>query len=183
MYILIKHKCFIVFVCELCTGTLTMQHRYCLYIIMCPQEYSTYTSPSPLKSHGENERPIVMVPLLMYTDDTSGNRSKKWNKFDCWCFLLAGMPQHENAKMQNIHFVTCSNQTDALSMMEPIITDLKRLEEGIPAYDAYLKKEVLLVAPVMAFLCDNPRHSELINHAGGCAKKYCRMCMVCYIIL
>ena len=62
------------------------------------------------------------------------------------------MPQHENAKMHNIHFVTCSNQTDALSMMEPIISDLKRLEEGIPAYDAYLKKEVLLVAPVMAFL-------------------------------
>ena len=149
MYILIKHKCFIVFVCELCTGTLTMQHRYCLYIIMCPQEYSTYTSPSPLKSHGENERPIVMVPLLMYTNDTSGNRSKKWNKFDCWCFLLAGMPQHENAKMHNIHFVTCSNQTDALSMMEPIIADLKRLEEGIPAYDAYLQK-VLLVAPVIA---------------------------------
>ena len=120
-----------------------------------------------------------MVPLLMYTDDASGNRSKKWNKFDCWCFLLAGMPQHENAKMHNIHFVTCSNQTDALSMMELIIADLKRLEEGIPAYDAYLKKEVLLVAPVMAFLCDNPRHSELINRAGGCAKKYCRMCMVC----
>ena len=54
-------------------------------------------------------------------------------------------------------------------MMEPIITDLKRLEESIPAYDAYLKK-VLLVAPVMAFLRDNPRHSELINHARGCAK-------------
>ena len=80
------------------------------------------------------------------------------------------MPQHENAKMHNIHFVTCSNQTDALSMMQPTIADLKRLEEGIPAYDAYLKKEVLLVAPVMAFLCDNPRHSELINRAGGCQR-------------
>ena len=100
-----------------------------MWYITYPQEYSTYTSPSPLKSHGENDRPVVMVPLLMYTDGTSGNRSKKWNNFDCWCFLLAGMPQHENGKMHNIHFVTCSNQTDALSMMEPIITDLKRLEE------------------------------------------------------
>ena len=151
-----------------------------MWYITYPQEYSTYTSPSPLKSHGESDRPVVMVPLLMYTDDTSGNRSKKWNKFDCWCFLLADMPQHENAKMHNIHFVTCSNQTDPLSMMEPIIADLKDLRR---VSSLCLKKDVLLVAHVMGFLCDNPRHSEVINHAGGCAKKYCRTCMVCYSIL
>ena len=57
--------------------------------------------------------------------------------------------------------------------------DLKRLEEGIPIFDAYLQQEVLVVAPVMAFLCDNPRYSELLGHAGGRARKYCRMCMVC----
>ena len=78
------------------------------------------------------ERPVVIVPLLVYTDDTSGNRSKKWNKFDQWCFLLAGLRRHENAQMHNIHFVTCSNETDAMDMVEPVVADLKRLEEGIP---------------------------------------------------
>ena len=29
-------------------------------------------------------------------------------------------------------------------------------------FDAYLQQEVLVVAPVMAFLCDNRRHSELL---------------------
>ena len=123
-------------------------------------------------------RPVVMVPLLLYTDDTSGNRSKKWNKFDCWCFLLAGLPHQENAKLHNIHFVTCSNQAPVLRMAEAVVEDLKLLESGVVAYDAHLKRDVLLVAPVLAALGDNPRHSELLNHMGGRANKYCRMCLV-----
>lgn len=58
-------------------------------------------------------------------------------------------------------------------MVGHIVTDVTRLEEGIPVYDANLQQETILVAPVMAFLCDNARHSELLNHAGGHANKYC----------
>ena len=75
------------------------------------------------------------------------------------------MPRHENAQLHNIHFITCSNQVAVLDMAGPVV-------------DAYLKKDVLLLAPTMAILSDNPRHSELLNHAGGSANKYCRMCMV-----
>ena len=88
-------------------------------------KYSEYTQLHPMK--GTMERPVVMVPLLVYTDDTSGNRSKKWNKFDQWCFMLAGLPHSENAQMHNIHFVTCSNQASATDMMGDIVTDLKQL--------------------------------------------------------
>ena len=121
---------------------------------------------------------MVVAPLLLYTDDTSGNKSKKWNKFDCWCFLLPGMPRHENAQLHNIHFITCSNQVAVLDMASPVVADLKMLEKGMVTYDACLKKDILLLAPTMAILSDNPRHSELLNHAGGSANKYCRMCMV-----
>lgn len=38
------------------------------------QEYSEYTRLHPMK--GTTECPVVVVPLLMYTDDTSGKRSK-----------------------------------------------------------------------------------------------------------
>ena len=96
-----------------------------------------------------------------------------------WCFLLAGLPHEENAYIYNIHFITCSNQASATDIMGPVADDLKRLEEGIPMFDAYLQQEVLVVAPVMAFLCENPRHSELLGHVGCRARKYCRMCMVC----
>lgn len=140
------------------------------------QDYTSYTCPHPLKNNG---KPAVITPLLLYTDDTSGNKSKKWNKFDCWCFLLAGLPRQVNAQLNNIHFISCSNRVDVMDMMVPTVTELMMLEQGVPVFDAYLQKEVLLVAPVLAFLCDNPRHSELLSHLGGNAKKYCRMCMVC----
>lgn len=89
--------------------------------------------------------------------------ARSGNKFDCWCFLIAGLPRHENARLHNIHFITCTNNADATDIIDPIVRELKQLEEGIPAYDAYMKKEVLVVAPVMAFLCDNPRHSQLLK--------------------
>ena len=128
-------------------------------------------------------RPVVIAPLLLYTDDTSGNRSKKWNKFDVWCFMLAGLPRKENAKLHNIHFITCSNRVDVLHMADPVVHDLLKLEEGVVAYDGWMQKEVLLVAPVLAILADNSRHSELLNHSGGSAKKPCRMCMVSLLYL
>ena len=141
------------------------------------QGYSHYIEPHPLKAQALG-LPIAILPLILYTDDTSGNKSKKWNKFDCWCFLCAGLPHHENAKLHNIHFMTCSNQVSVLSMADAVVPDFLRLEKGIEMYDAHLKRDVLVVAPVLIFIGDNPRHSELLNHRGGRANKYCRMCLV-----
>ncbi len=63
-------------------------------------------------------------------------------------------------------------------MAEPLVNDLMELESnGIIAYDGFLDCDMLLVAPVMAVLADNPRHSEIMSHSSS--KKYCRMCMVC----
>ena len=50
--------------------------------------------------------------------------------------------------------------------------------EGTAVYDAHLQCEVLLVAPVMDVLGDNPSASEVMSHMGSSANKFCRMCMV-----
>ena len=123
--------------------------------------------------------PVVMVPLVLYSDDTSGNRSKKWNKFDVWAMMLAGLPRAHNSQLENIHFICCSNEASAIEMADPIVKDLLRLEtQGIVAYDAHLKQDVLVVAPVLCALCDNPRAAELLNHQGSTTRKFCRMCLV-----
>ena len=64
-------------------------------------------------------------------------------------------------------------------MCEPIVQDLLMLEKGFHVYDSFLRKEVFVIAPVLCFLCDNARASELSNHLGSTARKLCRMCMVC----
>ena len=125
--------------------------------------------------------PTVMCPLTLYSDDTSGNRSKKWNKFDYWCLLLAGLPRHENTKLFNIHFIGTSNRANCLEISAPIVGDLLLLEQrGIVVYDAFLQKQVKLFAPVLLFMGDNPRASELLNHMGPTARKFCRMCLASY---
>lgn len=119
----------------------------------------------------------------MFTDDTSGNKSKKWHKFDSWSVMFAGLPRRENAKIVNIHFCCCSDVVSALDMSGPLAQELIELEStGIEAYDSLLSQPVIVLSPLMCILADNPRASELTNHLGASAKRYCRMCMVSQLI-
>lgn len=120
-----------------------------------------------------------MVPLVLYTDDTSGNKSKQWNKFDLWCLKLAGLGTKDNAKLHNIHFIVCSKKCGVIDMSQPMVDDLLNLEtNGVVAYDAHLGEDVLVVAPVICAICDNPRDAEIMNHSGSSARMFCRKCMV-----
>ena len=122
---------------------------------------------------------VIMVPLIIFTDDTSGNRSKKWNNFESWYLLLAGLGRHANAKPSNIHFLTTSNKVSPLDQSVPIVEELLLLEsEGIETYDAFSDCQVLIVAPLICVICDNPRAKELCIQLSSSTRKYCRICMV-----
>ena len=145
----------------------------------CFQESAAYLAPHPLKVKAAG-RKVVMLPLILFADDTSGNKSKKWHKFESWYLLLAGLPRHENAKSENIHFLCSSDNMAALDMATCIADELTMLENsGLDVYDAFHNEHVLVIAPVLLFICDNPMASQLLNHLGGSAIKYCRICVVC----
>lgn len=148
------------------------------FVRFSPEETCNYFKPIPIKAKAAG-RKVVMLPLSLFTDDLSGNKSKKWNKFESWYVMLAGLPRHENAKQENIHFVSCTNLMDVLDMTECIAEQLNILEsDGIEVYDSYYKENVLVVAPLLCVICDNPRASQLLNHLGSTATKFCRFCMV-----
>lgn len=56
---------------------------------------------------------------------------------------------------------------------------LIKLEKGVVMFDALLKQNVLVMAPVILIIADNPMSSELCNHQGSSARKFCRICLVC----
>ena len=62
-------------------------------------------SPHPLKE--KVDKPVVMLPLILLTDDISGNKSKKWHKFDSWYMSLVGLPHHLSARQENM-LLRCS---------------------------------------------------------------------------
>lgn len=75
--------------------------------------------------------------------------------------------------------ICCSNECEVLDMSQPVVDDLLDLElHGITAYDAHLQEDMLVVAPLMCVLCDNPWHSEIMNHSGPSANLFYRICMV-----
>ena len=49
--------------------------------------------------------------------------------------------------------------------------------------NAHLQEDTLVIAPVLAFMGDNPRASEVVGHMTGYPNKFCRQCMVSFIEL
>ena len=62
---------------------------------------------------------MVVAPLLLYSDDLSGNRSKQWNLFDVWCLLLAGLPKKLNHQLRHIHLL-CASKEASISEFQKI---------------------------------------------------------------
>ncbi|KAL5473641.1 hypothetical protein EMCRGX_G028149 [Ephydatia muelleri] len=140
-----------------------------LGITACPQIIvrwaSSQFSRMDLQAAG---KPIVMLPLILFSDDLSGNKSKKWHKFDAWYMSLAGLPRCLHTKLQNINFICCSDSVAPLDLSSPIAEQLTALEqEGVEVFDAFLQQMVLVMAPLICIACDNPRASELLNHLGS----------------
>ncbi|KAI9484625.1 hypothetical protein BDB00DRAFT_734659, partial [Zychaea mexicana] len=117
------------------------------------------------------------IPLNMFQDDTSGNRSKKWNKFESFSMVPAALPLDERNKRANTHLICVHNRLSSGEIVRSIVDDLKELEEGIEMYDAGTGSKVLVVAPLNLITADNPAHGEL-----SCTKRFqsasypCRKC-------
>ena len=152
-----------------------VKHYTILYEI---QEWEDFCQQNSWKKPSSGHH-VKVIPIILFSDDVSGNVSKKWNKFDIWAMLLAGLPRAVNNHLENIHFLSASNKVDWLEMAKPIVEDLLMLEQkGMLAYDACLEEEVFVIAPVICALADNPRASDITGHIGSSGKLYCRICEV-----
>ena len=47
-----------------------------IFLLTIQKEYSMFIALHPLKAVAAGKK-VVMIPLILYTDDTSGNRSKQ----------------------------------------------------------------------------------------------------------
>ncbi|KAG0150158.1 hypothetical protein CROQUDRAFT_38611, partial [Cronartium quercuum f. sp. fusiforme G11] len=101
-------------------------------------------------------------PLMMYSDDTSGNHSKKWNKHLGFYYTLAGFPLKLINQEYNIHYATFSNTAGALELADPVIDELKKLaNQGFKAFDAGLNSEVHVMVIGLCHLGDSPMHTDV----------------------
>ncbi|KAH9816487.1 hypothetical protein DFH28DRAFT_927252 [Melampsora americana] len=69
---------------------------------------------------------IRSVPIALYSDDTSDNVSKKWNKHMSFYFTLAGLQQKLTNQEYNIHPLCTSNTANALEQGDQIVDKLNQ---------------------------------------------------------
>ncbi|EFP84909.2 uncharacterized protein PGTG_10380 [Puccinia graminis f. sp. tritici CRL 75-36-700-3] len=133
--------------------------------------------PNPWRTKA-NGRVIRHLPINLYSDDTSGNQSKRWNKHISYYFTLSGLPPRWTNQNYNCHYLTTSNIAGAMELAAPIVSDLRMLaSEGYPAFDCTLQEEVLLVSHILCFLGDSPMHAEITSTPNpGNSLHPCRAC-------
>ena len=140
---------------------------------------------------------VLALMMWLYCDDTSGNLSKKWNKYNSFLWTPAGLPRHLAQKQYNVHFLLISNIAPPLEMMDGMVTQLEYVSvylllmfthlvivfrdaqrDGIWAWDIATQEYVLVFPVVLALLGDNPMQSEFACHIGLRGKFFCQACWV-----
>eukprot|EP00731_Ephydatia_muelleri_P013950 Em0007g1260a len=141
------------------------------FVRMDEEETLSYFLPHPLKLKAAGKR-IVIVPFTAPQHLV--------------CRVVQSL--HTNhMQMSIIEVFICRRLHMNTSMIliciwllcKPIAQQLTMLEtDGVVVFDALNQEEVLVVAPVLCIVCDNPMASKNCNHLGSSALKYCRLCMV-----
>lgn len=119
---------------------------------------------------------VKIIPLALFSDDTSGNTTKKWNAYDSWIMTPAAMTLKERNMYENQFFLCTHHNPNAMETGSLLVNDLKSLEDGVLMFDLYHEEEVLVYAPLLFVIADNVRHSELCCNKGLRATCPCRKC-------
>ncbi|KAI8461540.1 hypothetical protein BY996DRAFT_8404742, partial [Phakopsora pachyrhizi] len=133
--------------------------------------------PNPWRVKAEGKI-IRHIPLNFYSDDTSGNVSKQWNKHISIFISLAGLPPKLSNQEFNTLFVATSNIATALELAAPVCDELNNLSiSGFTAFDYSLQEHVLVLPVVLLFMADSPMHAEITSTMQpNVSLQPCRIC-------
>ncbi|KAH9809143.1 hypothetical protein DFH28DRAFT_906417, partial [Melampsora americana] len=121
---------------------------------------------------------IQSVPIALYSDDTSGNVSKKWNKHMSFYFTLAGLRPKLTNQEYHIHPLCTSNVANALEQGDQVVDELNEASStGFRAYNCGSQQYVLVVPFILCHMGDSPMHSEISNTTNPSGTlSPCRIC-------
>ncbi|KAH9815307.1 hypothetical protein DFH28DRAFT_969339 [Melampsora americana] len=142
-----------------------------------PRGFKHIELPNPWREKA-NGLIIRSVPLVLYSDDTSGNVSKKWNKHMSFYFTLAGLNPKLTNQEYHIHPLCTSNIANALEQGDQIVDELNHASStGFQTYDCSIQQDVLVVPFILCHTGDSPMHAEISNTTNPSGTlSPCRVC-------
>ncbi|KAB5589914.1 Glutamate receptor 3,4 [Ceratobasidium theobromae] len=125
-----------------------------------------------------NSRIVYSIPLIIFQDDVSANRSKQWNKHHVIYMSNGALPRKELNKPANIKFVGSSPTAAPLDMMECVKQMCEEtFEEPICVWDAEAECQILVRIYVHFISADNQMHVVHCSSTGLNSLLFCRTCM------
>ncbi|KAG8719402.1 hypothetical protein FRC09_011167 [Ceratobasidium sp. 395] len=139
-------------------------------------DYQKYM-PHPLRRQADG-REVYSVPLIVFQDDVSANRTKQWNKHHVVYASNAALPREELNRASNVKFVCSSPHAKPLEMMGCVMQMCEEtFEAPIVVWDAATEREVLVRMYALCISADNQMHVEHCSSTGMQSNLFCRMCM------
>ncbi|CAD6943104.1 unnamed protein product [Tilletia caries] len=131
---------------------------------------------NPLRVTAGNKK-VYSVPIGIFCDDLSGNKSKKWNKHEALYFSNLLLDRALLDLDAHTHFLSVSASVTATAQLEVVVTALIDVYNNpITVFDV-LCNELVLVRPfLLAAFCDNPMAAELSASIGLNGNLFCRLC-------
>ncbi|KAJ6614498.1 hypothetical protein B0H10DRAFT_1803312 [Mycena sp. CBHHK59/15] len=132
--------------------------------------------PHPLRTVAGSKL-IYSIPLAIFIDDVSGNKSKQWNKhFSCY-MSNGALPRTKLENEFHVRFVATSPFASPLEIMQGVRASIEEtFTDPVPVWDCETKEEVLLRSYGLLFAGDNPMQAELCSCAGLNSNFFCRTC-------
>jgi hypothetical protein len=152
--------------------------------------------PHPLREKA-GSRMVYSIPLAIFIDDVSGNKSKQWNKhFSCY-MSNGAVPRTKLENEFHVRFVATSPFASPLEIMQGVRASIEYVDSiialvtacgaksfhvrdtfdvPVAAWDCEGKEEVLLRPYGLLFAGDNPMQAELCSCAGLNTNYFCRTC-------
>nr|XP_022310275.1 uncharacterized protein LOC111115731 [Crassostrea virginica] len=126
----------------------------------------------------ETDKPVINLPLNIFIDDLSANKSRRWSPLHAVQTQLSGLPLAEKNKSKNTFFIAASEMVTMTDLLKPVCNDIQSCKEhGIEAFDAMLGREIILTTDVSLLVTDYHMMSLACNHMGPSANKFCPKCL------
>jgi hypothetical protein len=119
---------------------------------------------------------ILVLPINLFSDDTSGTSSHRYNLYESISFKFASMPLQLQTLNKYSYIVSTGNAIHPITQLNSVVDDLLKIEDGVSAIHGTTGKQILVFCPIAAFLGDNHRQSDVCGLLGPSAHANCRIC-------
>jgi hypothetical protein len=91
-----------------------------------------YAIVKEAKEHGVE---IVFAPPNMFSDDTNGHSSHRYNKYESVSFTFSNLPLKTRSKISNSYVLSTGNAIPPMEQLKILFKELEILESGVVGLD------------------------------------------------